>query len=165
VTVAIGRETTGNVTGMVTATTASSDPSLADNTASATTLVLAPNQADVSVTVTGPSTAGPGEVIRYDVTVTNHGPAKAGGVDVSNAIPAQTTFVYSTRGSYRNGVVEWRHKSISRGSSVTTSIWVRVAADASGNLTDTAVASTDTDPIQSNNTGQQTTSVSAAPGD
>ena len=164
VTVAIGSGTTGNVTSMVTATTASSDSSPADNTASATTFVLASNQADVSVTVTGPSTAGPEEVIRYDVTVTNHGPAKASGVDVANAIPAQTTFVFATRGSHRNGVVEWSHKSISRGSSVTTSIWVRVAAGASGNITDTAVASTDTDPIQSNNTGQQTTSVSPAPG-
>ncbi|HUP53694.1 MAG TPA: hypothetical protein VM198_14520, partial [Longimicrobiales bacterium] len=164
VTVAIGRGTTGNVTSRVTATTASLDPSPVDNTASATTFVLAPNQADVSVTVTGPSTASPGELIRYDVRVANHGPAKAGRVDVVNAIPSQTTFVYATTGRYRNGVVEWSHKGINSGSSVTTSIWVRAAAGASGNITDTAVASTDNDPIQSNNTGQQTTFVSAAPG-
>jgi uncharacterized repeat protein (TIGR01451 family) len=136
------------------------DPDPSDNSASATTLVIGSGQADVSVTVTGPSSARPGAFVRYDVTVTNHGPATAREVDVANVIPDQSSFEFTTNGKHSKGIVTWKHKSISNGSSFTTYVYVRVDGSASGVLTNTAAASGDTvDPFQPNNTGSATTVV------
>ncbi|HUP53759.1 MAG TPA: Ig-like domain-containing protein [Longimicrobiales bacterium] len=160
VVVRIGEGTSGNIVHTASVSAATLDPDPSDNSASATTLVIGSGQADVSVTVTGPSSARPGAFVRYDVTVTNHGPAKARQVEVANVIPDQSSFVFTTNGKHSNGIVTWKHKSISNGSSFTTSVYVSVDGSASGVLTNTAAANGDTvDPFQPNNTGSATTVV------
>jgi uncharacterized repeat protein (TIGR01451 family) len=155
-----GSNTAGNVTHGLTASSTTLDPNPDNGSATATTLVLGSNQADVSVTIDGPASAAPGAVVRYDITVTNHGPAKANQVDLRFAIPSQTSFVLATRGQVSEGALTWSHSSISSGSSFATSVYLRVASNASGSITNTVVATTSTtDPYQVNNTGTRTTSV------
>jgi uncharacterized repeat protein (TIGR01451 family) len=158
--VRLGTGTSGNVTHSVTATSPTLDPNVANSTASATTFVLASNQADVAVTLQGPASAGRGALVRYDITITNSGPAKANQLEVTLPIPAQTTFVLATRGSVSNGVFRWSHGSLNDGASTSASVYVRIATNASGNITSTvAVSTTTSDPLQGNNTATQVTRV------
>jgi uncharacterized repeat protein (TIGR01451 family) len=56
--------------------------------------------ADVSVTVTGPSTKRTGEPITYELEVKDNGPAPATGVTVTDTIPAGTTYYSSEIGNF-----------------------------------------------------------------
>jgi uncharacterized repeat protein (TIGR01451 family) len=152
--------TSGNVTHSVTATTSAVDPNPANSTASATTFVLGSNQADVALTLTGPSSAVRGALVQYNVTVINNGPASARDVSVTIPIPAQTSFVYATRGSYSNGALRYSQSELKKGSSTLISVYVRVATNASGTITSSATASTSTsDPLQANNSATLATPV------
>lgn len=147
-----GSGTTGNVTHSVTATSPVTDPNAGNNTASATTFVLGTNQADVAVTLVGPASAARGTLVQYTITVKNNGPAKATELNVSFPIPAQTSFVYATRGSVTNGVFRWSQNELKDGDTTSASVYVRIATGASGSITSSASASnTTSDPIQGNN--------------
>jgi uncharacterized repeat protein (TIGR01451 family) len=79
-------------------TAATSDPNLANNSATVTTNVQ--TQADVSVTDT--TAAGPvlaGNTIDYTITVANAGPSDAQTVALTDVVPANTTFVSDTQTS------------------------------------------------------------------
>ena len=76
----------------ITATTTTSDPNLANNTAIATSITA--TQADVSATAT--TSAGPyiaGKTITYTITLANSGPSDAQTVVGSVALPPNLTFV------------------------------------------------------------------------
>ena len=77
---------------------ATSDPNLANNSQTVTTDVL--TQADVSVTnstASGPVLAG--NTLAYTITVLNTGPSDAQTVALSDAVPANTTFVSDAQSS------------------------------------------------------------------
>jgi large repetitive protein len=69
------------------------DPALANNNGAWAT-ELSPNQADLSVTKTGPATVNAGGVASYDVTVTNAGPsAVAANASLVDSLPPGMTFL------------------------------------------------------------------------
>ena len=75
-------------------TSGSSDPNLANNTATVVTLVAAANTANIVVTNSAsPNPVQAGNNITYTITVTNDGPAAATTVTFNDAIPTNTTFV------------------------------------------------------------------------
>jgi uncharacterized repeat protein (TIGR01451 family) len=152
--------TSGNVTHSVTATSSALDPNPDNSTASATTYVVGSNQADVAVTLAGPASAGPGALVQYTITVTNHGPANAKELVVTFPIPAQTSLVYARRGSVSNGVIRWSQGDLKEGASSSINVYVRIDVNASGNITSSAAAATATsDPLQANNSATLVTRV------
>ncbi|MCL2802963.1 MAG: hypothetical protein FWD29_03245 [Micrococcales bacterium] len=64
-------------------------------------LTVAPPEADLSITKTGPASALPGGTISYTLSVTNHGPADSTGARVRDTLPAGLTAISasSTLGS------------------------------------------------------------------
>src|SRR5262245_14285135 len=82
-----------NNTATAVSSTADSDPTNnADTTATTVT-----NQADLAVTKTdAPDPVNAGDSLTYTVTVTNNGPNDAPGVNVTDTLPAGTTFVSAT---------------------------------------------------------------------
>jgi uncharacterized repeat protein (TIGR01451 family) len=151
--VRLGSGTLGNVTHSVTATSSALDPNPANSTAAATTFVIDSNQADVAVTLVGPASATGGALVRYDITVRNNGPARARELEVIFPIPAQTSFVYTTRGYVSNGVLLWSRDDLRERDSHSISVYVRVHTNASGLITSSVTASAATsDPLQANNT-------------
>jgi uncharacterized repeat protein (TIGR01451 family) len=98
------------------------------------------DNADLSVvqTVT-PAQWGVGQDGTYAITVTNAGPDLAADVVVTDALPAQVTFVSaSTGGVYSNGIVTWTPGTILSGASSTMT--VTVLAGNAGLITNTAAA-------------------------
>jgi uncharacterized repeat protein (TIGR01451 family) len=80
------------ITANATVTSASSDPSAANNSTTTNTVVNA--KVNLSVTNSGaPSPVNAGANITYTQTVTNSGPANAATVVFSEAVPTNTTFV------------------------------------------------------------------------
>jgi uncharacterized repeat protein (TIGR01451 family) len=78
------------------------DPNTANNTASSSTVVAAPSQADVSIVKTAtPEPVDQNTNLNYTLQVTNNGPAPATGVTVSDPLPSQVSFtnVSTTQGS------------------------------------------------------------------
>jgi uncharacterized repeat protein (TIGR01451 family) len=150
--VRLGSGTSGNVTHSVTAMSSALDPVPDNSTASATTLVVGSHEADVAVTLLGPASASQGALVQYSITVTNNGPARTNELVVTLPIPAQTTFFYATRGRVSDGVFRWSPRELRDGESTSTSLYVRVATNASGDITGSVSVSTATsDPLQSNN--------------
>jgi hypothetical protein len=60
--------------------------SMAGSATTSYTLTVVPDQADLSVKVTGPATVSPGSPVTYTVTVTNNGPATAAKVTTAVAV-------------------------------------------------------------------------------
>ena len=68
--------------------------------ASAIFTVLSPtDNADASITETGPATIAAGNNVTYSLTVTNNGPDTAHDVLITSPVPANTTFVSETQDS------------------------------------------------------------------
>lgn len=90
--------TVGDLVNTANVTSSTLDPVIANNTASATTVVVAgATSADLSIT----KTASPGQVsvgheVTYTMTVTNLGPDAADGVTVTDPLDARLAFVSAT---------------------------------------------------------------------
>ena len=71
--------------------------------------VIIPDEADLDIDKTGPSTVSAGSDITYTVTVTNLGPGGAANVLVQETLPAGTTFVSANPSvvTYNSGTNEW----------------------------------------------------------
>src|SRR5262249_16309746 len=83
------------ITNTVAAASGTTDPIPANNTATATTNVLA--QAYLAVTKSdSPDPVAAGGNITYAVNLTNNGPGSASNATVADAVPANTTFVSAT---------------------------------------------------------------------
>ena len=151
-----------NYTGATIANTATisaneNDPNSADNSSTANTNVAQP--ADVSITKTGPSSSSPGQNVTYTITVTNGGPASAGGVTVSDPTPAGTTFV-SNSGACSTPF-PCSLGTMTAGQTATINATFNIPANFAGaSVTNTAtVTSGASDPSSSNNTASASTSL------
>jgi uncharacterized repeat protein (TIGR01451 family) len=150
----------------VTGSTVTSDPSPANNTATATTTVT--TAADVSVSKMAPATATDGTNITYAIPVTNNGPSNAPNVSMTDAVPANTTFVSATpsAGSCSGTTtVTCNVGTVAPGATVNISLVVKLGATTAGGtiITNTASASSPaTDPNSANNSATANTTAVAA---
>jgi uncharacterized repeat protein (TIGR01451 family) len=153
-----------NYTGVTIANTATisateNDPNSGDNSSTANTNVAQP--ADVFITKTGPTSASPGQNVTYTITVTNGGPASAGGVTVSDPAPAGTTFV-SNSGACTTAF-PCSLGTMTAGQTATINATFNIPANFAGaSVTNTAtVSSGASDPSSANNTASASTSLVA----
>lgn len=150
------------------------DPSSANNSASANTSISA--VADLAATMTAsPSTTTPGGDLTYTITVINNGLGNAANVALTDAVPANTTFVSQAQNSGPafavsgppaggTGTVTWTVAILASGQSATFTLIVRVSAGAANGSTvsNTAnVGSTTSDPNPGNNSVSTSTLISA----
>jgi uncharacterized repeat protein (TIGR01451 family) len=147
------------VTNTASVSSSVNDPNTADNSSSATTNVS--QQADLSITKSGPPSASPGQNITYTIVVTNAGPGAAGSITVSDVTPAGLTFVSATGGCTTGfpcsiGV-------LAAGQSATISATYSIPSGyATSTVSNTAsVASGANDPTASNNSATVVTPVVA----
>ncbi len=155
-------------------TSGSSDPNLANNTATVVTLVAAANTANIVVTNSAsPNPVQAGNNITYIVTVTNDGPSATTTITFNDAIPTNTTFVsfaqtgtaWSCPSPGSGGKVTCTIAALASGATTTFTLVVNVAsATASGTIiSDTASTSTATpDSNPSSNTSTANVTVAGA---
>lgn len=140
------------------AVSSSLDTNSANNTASASTTVVA--QADLVITKSGAAGVVAGQNVTYTIVVTNNGPSDATSVVVSDPAPANLTFV-SNSGAC-SGNFPCSLGTLTNGQSVTITSTYSTSANFSGNVTNTAsVSSTTADPNGANNSASATTNVGA----
>jgi uncharacterized repeat protein (TIGR01451 family) len=138
------------------------DPNTANNTATVTGTVVNNNpNADVAVSVSGPSTGNEGDTVTYNITVTNLGPAGATGVVLTDTLGSLLNYVSATSSqgtfSQSGGVVTFTIGSIASGGTVTATVTAQAIED--GSTSDaTSVTSTSPDPNSANNSASVTTS-------
>lgn len=163
ITVAVG-PTTGTVANVATVSADQTDANPSNNTVS-TDIEVKPS-ADLAVSMTAsPNPVLAGHQLVYIVTVSNTGPANAGGVVLTNTLPAGAT-VDSIVPSQRNATpagdqITADFGTILAGGTATLTIVVRPGG--SGTITNTAtVTSGELDPDLSNNTASVSTVVSPA---
>lgn len=138
-----------------------------DNSATATTVVGGPTQADVAIVKTAsPALANQGTNLIYTLQVTNNGPAAAQNVQVSDPLPtSQVTYVSSstTQGTctQSGGTVSCSLGTINNGGLVIITINTTAATFSSSmNVANTAsVSSSTSDPNAANNTSSTITSI------
>ena len=142
------------------------DPNTANNTASTSSTVASPSQADVAIVKTAsPEPVNQGTTLTYTLQVTNNGPATAQNVVVTDPLPSQVTYTSSssTQGSctLSAGTVTCNLGPISVGGLVVITINVNAATFSSSQLSsNTATVSASTsDPNLSNNTSTATSTI------
>lgn len=142
------------------------DVTPANNTATSTTVVASPTQADVSIVKTAsPEPVDQGTNLTYTLTVSNAGPAVAQSVTVSDPLPTEVSYnsVSTTQGtcSQSGGTVSCTLGSVSVGGQVTIVINVTAATFSSTTYaTNTATVSSSTgDPNSANNSSSVTSTI------
>jgi uncharacterized repeat protein (TIGR01451 family) len=121
-------DTAGTViTNTATVGPTATDPNTANNTASSSTVLASPSQADVAIVKTAtPEPVDQNTNLTYTLQVTNNGPAVATGVMVSDPLPSQVTYVSvsTTQGTctQSSGTVNCSLGSISVGAVVIITI-------------------------------------------
>ena len=164
--VTVGAGTTGSLINTATVTGNQTDPNLANNTATATTPVIA--QTDLSIAKSGsPNPVVAGNQLTYTLTTANLGPSNATGVTVTDTLPAGVQYV-SAGGSgtvaNTNGVLTVNLGNLASGASDTTTVVVTVGLSMTGTVVNTAtVTGNQTDPNLANNTATCSTTVNAPP--
>jgi uncharacterized repeat protein (TIGR01451 family) len=146
------------------------DPTPGNNTDTDTdTVIAAP---DLTITKDdGLTEVVPGQTVVYTLTVTNVGDQDATGVEVTDTLPADTSFVSaSDAGVEAGGVVTWTIGALGAGETVYRTVTIQVddpVAAGIDEITDTAVVTDDeangADPTPGNNTATDTDTVNAAP--
>jgi gliding motility-associated-like protein/uncharacterized repeat protein (TIGR01451 family) len=143
--------TTGQLTNTANATLPANvvDPT-PDNSSTVVTTVV--NQSGVKLVKTGPSTVKAGESITYDIVATNAGPSDASNVQIMDDVPAQLTGITWKATTTGNATVTVGATGTGRnvnvtgnigageGSSIQITITAMVPADASGDLSNVAIA-------------------------
>jgi uncharacterized repeat protein (TIGR01451 family) len=133
-----------------------------NNAASITTTVVGAN---LSINKNAFEAVAAGSVFTYTITVTNSGPSPATGVVVSDTLPAELNFVSVEPGLptcvEASGVISCTLGTLNNG--VTTSVTLVVTPTTVGIVTNTAsVASSETDPILSDNSATAETIIGPA---
>lgn len=131
-----------------------------------------PSSADVTISATGsPNPVNAGASVRYDIAITNNGPANATGVTMTYVIPTGAAFqsAASTGGSAcagpavgSPGTVTCNLGTLPGGAS--TAVEITVTPQAAGSLTSTfSVAGAQTDPNGGNNSVSVAVTVNSSP--
>jgi uncharacterized repeat protein (TIGR01451 family) len=164
VTVGVPADASGSITNVGKASSSTADPDPDDNRAPASTTVT--HSADVEVvSVTDspdPIIAGLGTLLTYAITVRNNGPSDAVGIEVSDVLPADVTFVSATGGGLDSGgTVTWSSLALTAGESVVLGLTITVDAGRElGLMTNGATATATTpDPTPANNSAETTTTI------
>jgi uncharacterized repeat protein (TIGR01451 family) len=148
------------ITNMPSVRSDATDPTPANNTATATAAVVA--SADLQLTLAGPATVTAGSNLTYTLSLANVGPSASSGVTLTDAVPANTTFVSlaaptgftpTTPAVGGTGTVTATSPVFAPGTAVFTLVVKVGAATPSGaSITNTAtVVSTTADPDPANN--------------
>ena len=148
-------------------TSATADPDLTDNSASAPTQVGA--SADLSVVKTGPATVLAGSSITYSLTVSNAGPDTALAVVLVDTLPAGVTFVSASGTGWAcvasgSATVTCTRPDLANGATAPV-VTLVVRAPATGGLlvNHAAVSSSTSDPVADNNASAAPAVVQVAP--
>ena len=154
--------TTLNLTTTITTTTSQTITS--NDSASASNLVTARTNADVSVVKTGsPNPVGQGQLVTYRIAVTNNGPVIATNVTITDPLPASVSLVSATPSIGSCGgttTISCSLGSLPVGN--TQYVDIIVQANNTGTLTNTATISrTETDPVPSNDSSTASLTVLA----
>jgi uncharacterized repeat protein (TIGR01451 family) len=154
-----------------TVTSSTTDPNPGNNTSTVNSTVNA-NDADLSITKTGPATVPAGSNVTYTITVSNAGPAAAQNAAMSDTLPAGETFVSFTQATGPAFLLSGGSTStatIATLNSGATATFVLVGQAGAGlangsTLSNTAtVTSSTTDPNPGNNTSTVTSTVVSGP--
>jgi uncharacterized repeat protein (TIGR01451 family) len=168
------------LTNSATGTTTTTDSNSANNNGTTSTTIT--NQADLAVTKIGPATVLPGTDITYTITVSNAGPNTARNVVLTDAVPANTTFVteaqtsgpaftFSNPPTGGTGTSSGTIAAFANGASATFVIVVHAdsATPANTTISNSATASMSssfvTDTNSANDTGTATTITTAPSAD
>lgn len=126
-------------------------------------------QADVSVTKIGPAQAQGDRVgvIHYLIVTTNHGPAPALNVVVTDSLPVASDirFLSASRGAARTGrLLTWPAIALASGQTIVDTVSVRVDGRPGGILVNVAYATASTpDPDPADNRSEVQTLITAGP--
>ncbi|HTI32994.1 MAG TPA: SdrD B-like domain-containing protein [Miltoncostaea sp.] len=102
---------------------------------------------DIGITKTAPANARAGSTFEYKITVKNRSNFAATNVEVTDLVPVQLTLVRMPAGAtIRNGVVTWNVGTLAAGASKTLTMDVRVNANVTGTITNTATVTADNLP-------------------
>jgi uncharacterized repeat protein (TIGR01451 family) len=156
--------TSGTVTDTVVVSSPLQDTVSGNNSATATTTILAPASADLSITKTTPVTsATPGSTVVYTITATNNGPDAATSVVVTDtltasllfqSISAPAGFVCTTPAVGATGTITCNAATLANGANAVFTLTVTVAPAATGSFANTAsVSSAVSDPNGGNSSG------------
>ena len=155
----ISAAATGTLSNTATVSSAVTDPTPGNNSATDSD-TLAP-QADLSVTKTdGVTTAIPGQSVTYTITASNAGPSNAPGTTVADTFPAVLTATWTCVGAGGGTCTAAGSGNVSdtvnlpSGGSVTYTVSATISAAATGTLSNTATVSAPagvTDPTPGNN--------------
>lgn len=169
--VQVSPSATTTVTNIATLSSATPDPSSSNN--SSTTNTTVSSNADVAVTKSGPAAVTAGNNISYSVTATNLGPSNAAAVTLTDAVPANTTFVSATQngGPAFNctpppvggtGTINCSIATLNSGATATFTFVFAVNPAATGAVSNTATIGTSTtDPVPANNSSTSTAAIGA----
>src|SRR3954452_18385050 len=174
----------GIVSNTATITAATPDPDTSNNSSTATTGIVATSNAsaDLSIeSILGSNSAASGATFTFQVVIANKGPSTAHHVQLTDAVPANATFL-SANVSDPLGAFTCATPAVGTTGTITctaASFDVRNAADqptflftfrinngvsAGTVLTNTAaVAGDETDPLPTNNSANRTTTVTSQP--
>jgi uncharacterized repeat protein (TIGR01451 family) len=166
--------TSGTVGNTITADAFTYDPDPGDNSATASTTILAANSADLSITKnTNTTVAAPGMDIVYTIVVTNNGPDDATAVVMTDTLPAQlqfrsltkpAAFTCTTPAVGATGIITCTAATLADGATATFTLTTRVApGGTSGTITNTAGVSSATGDPDGGDTSGASGGVQLAP--
>jgi uncharacterized repeat protein (TIGR01451 family) len=128
-------------------------------------LVNAPN-ADLSVSLSGPSSGNEGDTVTYTVTVNNAGPSSATGTNLTDTLGSLLGFKSATTSqgtfSASGNVITFSLGTIASGGSATVTISALATEDGSTSNS-ASVTSSIPDPTTSDNSGSTTTAFAEPP--
>jgi uncharacterized repeat protein (TIGR01451 family) len=165
VTLVVTPTQTGSISNTASVAANEFDPNTNNNSATQVTTVNAAPSADLSITKSdSPDPVTVGSNLTYTITVKNNGPSGATGVTMTDPLPATVTFVSATPSQGNctgTATVTCNLGSLSNSASATVTIVVTPTQ--AGGISNTAsVTGNEADPVASNNSATQPTTVNAA---
>jgi uncharacterized repeat protein (TIGR01451 family) len=144
------------ITNTATVSSTTADPLASNNTAVKTTPIT--GSADVTITKSGPGSSTPGATLTYTITVTNNGPSDAAAVTVTDATPANTTFVSNSGACTSAFPCALGTMTAGQTKTITSDFSVSPSFTGATITNSATVSSATADPTAGNNTATATTS-------